>query len=209
MHPSPQFHHADLADARNFIASHPFATLCRNGEDGPLIALAPLVQNGETALIGHIAKANDFFDRHSDGSIPVMVLFRGADAYVSASYYPSKRETAKVVPTWNYEAVEVRGELRFNPNPTQMTDYLSPLIAHSESPLPEPWSITDAPPDYIAKLSHAIVGFDIEITSVRFVRKLSQDKSDADRAGVIDGIETFGSAQERPIASLMRAELAQ
>lgn len=206
MHPAHIFDHANRSDALAFIAAHPFAAISRNGEDGPVTALAPVVATSATRMIGHIARNNGFLVTNSDQTCPVSVLFRGADAYVSASYYPSKAEHGKVVPTWNYEAVEVRGRLRFNADPDAMADYLVPLTDQMEAGRAQPWAVTDAPGDYIAKLSRAIVGFDIEVADIRFVRKLSQNKSAQDRAGIIANLASGNGIGDRIMSEGMRLE---
>lgn len=209
MHPARIFDHVERSDALAFMAAHPFAAISRNGDDGPITALAPVVAINATHMIGHIACNNAFYIANCDQTYPVSVLFRGPDAYVSASYYPSKAEHGKVVPTWNYEAVEVRGRLRFNADPDAMVDYLAPLTDQMEAGQSKPWAVTDAPPDYIAKLSRAIIGFDIEVADIRFVRKLSQNKSAQDRAGVIENLASGSGVGDRLISERMRMERAR
>jgi transcriptional regulator len=185
------------------IADHPLATLCRNGPAGPLLAYAPLVAEraggAVTALVGHIARANPFW-RGADGA-DVVAMFAGPDGYVSPGFYPSKREHGRVVPTWNYQRVEIRGRIALETEPARLRSHVDAPTVMMESSRPAPWSVADAPGDYTAGLLRAIVGLRIEVTSAAGSWKLGQGKSDADRAGVIDGLLADGAAA---IAEAMR-----
>jgi transcriptional regulator len=155
-----------------------------------VIAHVPLVgvkddQGQLVELIGHVARANLFHERIDESGTPVVAVFRGADAYVSPSLYPSKREHGKVVPTWNYLAAEARGTIFIDRDPANMTDYLVPLTNHMESHRPVPWAVSDAPADYLDKMARAIVGLKIRVTDLTGKRKISQGKSEADYQGVV------------------------
>jgi len=189
MHPTPIFTNDDRGQALSFAASYPFATLAVNGEAGPVTALVPLVYDAKREhFIGHVAKANSFW-KAAQKSGQAVAVFRGPDAYISPSFYPSKAEHGKTVPTWNYMAVEIRGEL---------TDKM-------ESHRDVPWAMSDAPEDYIAKLSAAIVGFSLRIDDITFVEKLSQNKTERDRAGVIHALENSKLSTDVAVASVMKA----
>ena len=204
MHPTPIFTNDDRGQALSFAASYPFATLAVNGETGPVTALVPLTltQEGDTFL-GHVAKANPFWKAAQKAGQAVAV-FRGPDAYISPSSYPSKAEHHKAVPTWNYMAVEIRGAISVETEAAKMTEFLKPLTAQMESHRDLPWKMSDAPADYIAKLSNAIVGFSLSVEAFHFVEKLSQNKSEADQRGVMLDLDASGDAGQRALAAAMR-----
>ncbi|MEL7547371.1 MAG: FMN-binding negative transcriptional regulator [Pseudomonadota bacterium] len=173
------------------IQAHPLATLACNGEAGPVIAHVPLVaeiQAGKIhALVGHVARANPIW-QSAKGALGVAV-FSGPDAYVSPGYYPSKQAHGKVVPTWNYVRVEARGRFTIESEPVKMRAYIDPPTDHMEQPRRDSWSTKDAPDAYINQLSQAIVGVRLDIVQIEGVWKLSQNKSQADFAGVVQGLE--------------------
>ena len=204
MHPSRQYQEPDHDQALQFIAAYPFATLVVNGDDGPVTALAPLTYEKDThVIIGHVARANPFW-RAAIHSPKAIALFRGPDAYVSPALYPSKGTHGKVVPTWNYIAVEVRGSVNIETNPEHMRRFLEPLMNLMESHRAVPWEISDAPADYIETLSKGIVGVTIGVEAITYVKKLSQDKSDNDRLGVLNSFEASGDDAEGRLVDAMR-----
>jgi transcriptional regulator len=179
----------DPEEAWAFVKAHPFAVLCVNGPDGPVIAHVPLVarQNVETKaaeLIGHIARANPFHEAVPISGGPCVAVFRGADAYVSPSLYPSKQVHGKVVPTWAYLAAEARGHLFVETDPQAMRSYLEPATDDMEAASLKPWAIDDAPADYISTLERGIVGLRIRVTALSAKRKINQGKPQADYQSV-------------------------
>jgi transcriptional regulator len=135
-----------------------------------------------------------------------LVIFAGADAYVSPSWYPSKAETGKVVPTWNYELVHARGFLHHIDDPAWLVAHVAALTDRHEAGRAEPWSVEDAPLEYIEKLAKAIVGVEVELTEVVGKRKLSQSRSDEDVAGVSAGLSVSDRPDDLIIAQLMRSK---
>ncbi len=159
-----------------------------------------LVDDGASLVRGHLARPNPIV-----GSLPApaVLIVPVSDAYVSPNWYPSKAETARVVPTWNYEIVHLHGRLRTHDR--GWTERLvRDLTDHHEAAMPEPWSVDDAPAAYIDKLLNAIVGVSIEVDRVEAKRKLSQNKSEADIAGAIDGLERHDHRQDADVADAMR-----
>ena len=134
-------------------------------------------------LQGHVARANPLWRSVAEGA-EVLVVFRGADAYISPSSYPSKRTDGKVVPTWNYSVVHARGTIRFFDDEARLHALVSNLTDRFERDRPEPWAVSDAPADYVRAMLRAIVGFEIEITELVGKFKASQNRSAEDRAGV-------------------------
>jgi transcriptional regulator len=137
-------------------------------------------------LVGHIARANKQW-KLLDAAVESFAIFSGVDGYVSPSYYATKQETGRVVPTWNYEAVHVYGRLEVIEDPARVLEIVTNLTNRFEGARKAPWKVSDAPDDYVAMQLKAIVGVVLHITQTIGVRKLSQNKTAADRAGVIAG----------------------
>lgn len=208
MHPTATFH-ADVDDnAIAFIDSHPFATMAVNADNGPLVALVPLAlaydEAGEAdRLMGHVARHNPFWQAAADGPVPAAAVFHGPDAYVSPSVYPSKQVDGRVVPTWNYIALEVRGQLTVETEADAIRPYLDAITDKMEAQRAAPWQVSDAPEDYIDRLSRGIVGFELTLDEIKYVRKLSQNKSDNDHNGVHESLAT----SQDPSAQLLASEM--
>jgi transcriptional regulator len=213
MYAPPSNRVSDQAETTAFVDAHPFAVLCVNGGDGPVIAHVPLVAVKDdkgrlVELIGHVARANPFHERIAEGGTPVVAVFRGADAYVSPSLYPSKREHGKVVPTWNYLAAEARGTIFIDRDPANMTDYLVPLTNQMESHRSVPWAVNDAPADYLDMMARAIVGLRIKVSDLTGKRKISQGKSEADYQGVVTAFAASENQNEHRLSVEMTKESA-
>lgn len=138
-------------------------------------------------LRGHVARANPLW-RQAGAGTPALAIFQGDDAYISPSWYPSKREHGKAVPTWNYVVVHARGTLRAIDDAAWMRGLLDTLTAEQEAGLPQPWSISDAPADYIEKMVAAVVGIELPIEQITGKWKVSQNQPDANRAGAAQGL---------------------
>ena len=202
MHPSSIFH-TDADAARAIIAQSPLATVAANGSDGPVVAIVPLVwREDQSKLIGHVARTNAFWEALQDQTPIVTAVFRSDDAYVSASAYPSKAEHGKVVPTWNYIAAEARGELTFRTELSAIRESVAALSDQMEAEREMPWAITDAPDAYIDKLANAIVAFEIRVSGLKGVRKLSQNKNETDRAGVMSDLIKQDAGSERLVKEM-------
>jgi transcriptional regulator len=181
--------------------------------------LLPFVVDDDLGTVrAHIARANPHW-RALDGTTVLMIVPVG-DAYVSPGWYESKRDDPRVVPTWNYELVHVRGTAHVRDDAAFVESLVRSLTEHHEarrigersgtsSALPPAWSVDDAPPDFIARQLRAIVGIELSITSVVAKRKLSQNRSDADRHGVIEGLSESSQPGSRAVAEAMRADLVQ
>ncbi|QHF10848.1 FMN-binding negative transcriptional regulator [Pseudomonas syringae] len=182
------------------------AILVTDGAEGLQATHLPLLlrrdEGSYGTLYGHLAKANPQWQQLSAGA-EALVIFPGGDAYVSPSFYPSKREHGKVVPTWNYVAVHAYGQAEVFTDAAQLHRLLADLTHRHESGRAQPWSIDDAPADYIAKMLGAIVGFSIPVQRLQGKRKLSQNRSAEDMAGVRDGLATSQDANDQHFARLM------
>lgn len=186
-----------------FIREHPFATIINAGPDGPMATHAPVELEPDAGakgtLIGHLAKANPQWKTMEAGE-PTLVVFHGPQAYVSPSFYPSKQEHGRVVPTWDYVAVHARGRAKTFDDPGELRALLEALTDRHEHPRPAPWALDDAPEDFLQGAMGAIVGFRIEIETLEGQWKVSQNRSEADRRGVIEGLGE-GDEQARAIAA--------
>ncbi len=184
------FAERDPAVLRSVIDAASIASLV-SVVDGSLFATTvPLLYDdvaGTPRLIGHLARKNPQARPLSE-PVEALAIFAGADGYVSPSMYPSKAEHGKVVPTWNYESVHVWGPLILHDDPMWTLELVSRLTDHHESRLDGmPWSVVDAPPEFVDAQLKGIVGIEIPIDRVIGKRKLSQNRTDADRAGVAQG----------------------
>ena len=138
------------------------------------------------------------------GDAEALIIYQGADAYIRPGWYPSKTEHGKVVPTWNYVAVHAYGVLRFVREPDALRRHLARLTATHEGARAQPWSITDAPADYIEKQLGAIVGVEIAITRLEGKWKMSQNRSAEDVQGVIEGLGASEDPREREVAEIVK-----
>jgi transcriptional regulator len=143
-------------------------------------------------LKAHVARANPLWKAHPAGA-DVTVIFQSVEHYVSPGWYPSKAETGKVVPTWNYALVEVRGPLIVHDDALWLRAQVGALTERHEGARSEPWRVEDAPPGYIDAMLRGIVGIEIPISSIVGKFKLSQNRSDTDRAGVVAGLGVDGA----------------
>ncbi len=152
-------------------------------------------------LKAHVARNNPVWQDAASAGVPVLVVFRGAQAYVSPNWYPSKHETHRQVPTWNYEAVHAHGTLRAHDDERYLRGVVARLTRRHEATEPRPWKMGDAPADYTGELMRKIVGIEITITSLVGVSKMSQNKEPRDRQGVALNFEARGQAE---LAGLVR-----
>jgi transcriptional regulator len=195
----PHFREPDQAALLAFIAARHLGTLVTLGGDGALreldLTLLPLLHDPRPAplgrLIGHVAKANPQWKR-LDGSVAAMAIFQGGDYYVSPAWYPSKQDTGRVVPTWNYETVVAWGRLTVLEQPAEILPIVTALTQRHEGARAaagkgEAWAVTDAPPDFVQAQLKGIVGLSLAIERLEGKRKLSQNRTPEDRAGVFAG----------------------
>jgi transcriptional regulator len=154
-------------------------------------------------LRGHVARANPQW-RDIDG-VSTLVLFPLTDAYVSPSSYPSKAEHGKVVPTWNYEVVHVHGTVQIHDDPEWLRELVTDLTGQHEAArsVESPWAVTDAPSDFIDKQLRAIVGVEVQIESIEGKRKLSQNRSEADRLGAAGALASSMRRGDQAVAEAM------
>ncbi len=191
-----------------FLAQHPMAQLVTMTDDGlvatPLPMLYEPATDGMGSLAGHVARANRQWV-NATPLVEALAIFTGSNAYVSPNWYPSKAEHGKVVPTWNYETVHIRGRFVVHDEPEWKRALVTRLTQHHESQFLNPWAVTDAPADYIDSMLNAIVGIELHITSIQAKRKLSQNRPAADIAGTIAGLSDVGGPSAE-IAEAMKRQ---
>jgi transcriptional regulator len=206
MYTPAAFKYDDIASLHELIEGTRLAILVTHDENGMQASHLPLLLNPEQGshgtLHGHLAKANPQCQALVGGA-EVMVIFPGADAYVSPSFYPAKAEHGKVVPTWNYLAVHAYGVPQVFTDAGRLLEVVRGLTEKHEAGRTNPWSVDDAPADYIEKMLGAIVGFALPMTRLEGKRKLSQNRSTADITGVRDGLTASGDAKDQELARFM------
>ena len=189
------------------IRAHPLGALVVLTAKGLDANHIPFEVDPDTApfgtLRGHIARANTLW-RDFSRDVEALVIFQGPGTYVSPSWYPTKRETAKVVPTWNYAVVHAHGALRFIDDRAWLRAFVDKLTNRHEAERRDRWKITDAPPDYIDKQLGAIIGLEIPITRLIGKWKVSQNRPPQDRDGVVEGLLQEGGHSAAAIAALVR-----
>jgi transcriptional regulator len=203
----PHFSIDDPEEIAAFIAAEPFAAVVVSGPDGPVAAYAPLHPETDEAgriigLHGHLAANNPLLALAEDG-VTALALFRGAEAYVSPSAYPSKAVHGEAVPTWNYMAAEARGRLTISREAADRRAALDQLTGLMEAGRAAPWSLDDAPADYVERLMRAIVAIRIDVTHIAAKKKLSQNKADPDYFGVAADLAARDDDGARAIARAM------
>jgi transcriptional regulator len=177
------------------IRAHPLGTLVTAGTDGLIANLIPflLIEEGDRGTLrAHIARANGQVNALRDAA-ETLVIFQGAESYITPSWYASKAEHGRVVPTWNYVVVQARGTPRVIDDPAWIRTQIGQLTTTQESQRANPWHVEDAPEDFIEAQMRAIIGVEIPIASIEGKWKVSQNRNAADRAGVQDGLRETGN----------------
>lgn len=206
---TPPFNRADDEDElRELVAAVRvgWLVISRAGA-APAATLLPLVWKGDS-VVAHFAKANPHWREIADDT-PALFIVTGPDAYVSPSWYPAKAEHGKVVPTWNYSAVHLTGTARVHDDPQWLRAAVTDLTDQHEGSRDEPWHVSDAPDAYIDGQLRGIVGVELTVTGVEGKAKLSQNRSDADREGVVDGLRADGRPGDLGVAEAMGTSLSR
>lgn len=191
---------------RALLARHPLGLLIAQNAAGLTAEHIPMQiaarADGAQVLRGHVARANALW-RTLPAQAPVLAVFTGACHYISPTWYVSKQESGKVVPTWNYATVHARGSIRFIEDAAWLASLVESLTDEQEGARAPRWHVADAPADYIAAMLRGIVGFEIELQALDGKFKASQNRSAADRLGVAQGLRAQGLSAE-DIAELCR-----
>ena len=197
---------ADIDGIRALVAAVGSAQLVTVGPDGyPLATLLPVIWD-EDRLVLHMARANQHWKAVEPGS-PAIAVVTGPEAYVSPSWYASKEEHGRVVPTWNYSAVELRGRVTVHEDEAWLREAVTRLTDLHETGRAEQWGVGDAPAAYVGKQLRAIVGVEMVVEHVEAKAKLSQNRSDEDRVGVVAVLRREGGPREQLVADAMSREL--
>lgn len=155
-------------------------------------------------LRGHVARANPLWRQHR-AEREALAIFQGPHAYISPSLYPSKQESGKVVPTWDYAVVHAHGTLRFIHDAVWLRELVGNLTDAHEASRQSPWKVDDAPVDYVEKMLSAIVGFEFSVARLTGKWKVSQNRDAADQQGVVAGLNAAGDENSREIAEMLSA----
>lgn len=201
----PIFREDRIDVMRDLIVAHPFATIVTAAMGSLTADHVPLVlktQGMHSALHGHIAVANPLFQGGHD-FFDVLTIFQGPQTYVTPSWYASKQEHGKVVPTWNYVVVHARGQLRFTRDPDWILGHLNDLTNEHESHRAQPWQVSDAPTEFVQRQFKGLVGFEIDVSDMQGTWKVSQNKALADWRGVKEGLEQAATPQADAMAELV------
>jgi transcriptional regulator len=208
MYQPPHFREDRLEVQHALIKAHPLGLLICASADGPVANAIPFLLDPDASpkgtLRAHLARANPQWRALTEGG-RALIVFQGADSYVTPSWYATKRETGKVVPTWNYAIVQARGTARIIEDRDWLAHHVSQLTGYNEAPRAQPWAVNDAPPAYIDAQLKGIVGIEIEIAEIEGKWKVSQNRPESDRTGVADGLEADQhTAEARAMAEMVR-----
>lgn len=205
MYLPPAFAVSDTREIFSLIRACRLANLVTATEEGPFATPLPLfLDESEGALgtlYGHVALANPHWKLPAIGD--ALAIFMGPDAYISPSFYASKAEHGRVVPTWNYMAVHARGAVEFFDDPARKLEVVTRLTKLHEGERQQPWAVSDAPEKFIEAQLRGIVGVRLEITSLEGKRKMSQNRNEADRAGVAMGLGSGERETDRVVSELV------
>lgn len=189
-----------------FIKEQPLATVIAQTGNGLEACHIPMYWQDDGSefgcLYGHIAKVNAL-NNSTNLTTPWLVIFQDAGHYISPNWYPSKAVTHKEVPTWNYQSVHITGNVSLLTAPEALIDILSKQTVDFEASQPHPWSLDDAPVEYIQAMCRAIVGIRVNITDVQAQFKLSQNKTVENRVGVVAGLKGLGTFEAGKMARLV------
>jgi len=185
------FRESDIESLLDFIEHHGFATWVLSLDNQIYADHLPLYLNRQDGvygtLQGHVSRANSMWAHCSQG-VDSLAVFQGANAYISPSYYPSKHQHGKVVPTWNYAVVHAQGKARAVEDRDWLIQHLTRITAQHEKHQAQPWQLSDAPEDFLSQLLDAIVGIELPIEKLTGKWKMSQNRPRADKLGAAQGL---------------------
>ena len=208
MHIPKHFAQNDPEQLKDLIRTYPFATLITHSAAGIEANHIPLLlaeSDGKNVLQGHIAKANPLWKQVQSGA-EVLVIFHGPNSYISPNYYPTKQEHGKVVPTWNYVTVHVKGAMNYIHDADWNREIITRLTDHHEAGQVTPWSVVDAPEAFTEKMLSAIVGLQIDIFSMVGKWKVSQNQPEQNKQGVVDGLSQGADREGQQMAALVKEQ---
>ena len=199
------FEESNIDVLYEFIRCNPFAILVTNTASGLYADHIPVYLNTKNmervCVQGHIATSNPLWKNILDAQ-ESLLIFQGGNAYITPSWFPSKETNGRVVPTWNYSAVHVKGNIAFIHEPSWKIELLSNLTAQQEEKLEKPWLVSDAPTEFIEKLLPAIMGFEIVVKEIFGKFKHSQNQPKENRVGIAAGLEKQGHEMSKQIPTV-------
>lgn len=205
-----QFEETSVPVLLSLIKAHPLATVITMSVSGLNANHIPMVlvesTNGQMALRGHVARANPML-ADLVVSPQTLLVFQGAEHYITPSWYATKKETEKVVPTWNYAVVHVKGQMRVVDDAAWLHQQLEDLTVQQESTRAMPWSVNDAPAEFLDQIKQAIVGFEVQVESMVGKWKVSQNQPPKNRATVVEGLEREGTEKALLMRDLVKKNL--
>jgi transcriptional regulator len=200
------FEENSLPILHDLIEAQPFASLITMGSSGLFASHLPMVLDRKAGTIGllrcHLSRANRQW-REFSPAVEALAIFSGPQHYITPSWYPEKQDTGKVVPTWNYAVVHAYGHLKIVEDPAWLLDHLKTLTGVHEAASQTPWKISDAPADYIASEMKGIVGLEFSIERLEGKWKVSQNRSERDRIGVVEGLERLDTDKSHAMKVLV------
>ena len=210
MYQPPHFREDDPAAKAALIRAFPLGLLITSGPGGLMANAIPFLYDETGGPCGvlrcHVAKANPQWKELASG-LEALVVFQGSEHYIRPGWYESKRETHKVVPTWNYAMVQARGTARAIEDKAWLAMQIRAVTAMMEGGAPEPWAVEDAPDDFIAGQIKGIVGIEIEVAALDGKWKVSQNRNEADRRGVVAGLSALGDPAAEAMAEMVAARI--
>ena len=206
MYVPSHFEETRLAVLHDLVRNHPLATLVTLDRDGLNANHIPIELDPEPSplgtLRGHVSRANPMW-RDFSADVGTLVIFQGPETYITPSWYQTKQESGKVVPTWNYAVVHAYGPLRIVEDPVWLRALVEKLTDRHEAQRAEPWEVADAPDDYIKGQLQGIVGIEIPIERLIGKWKVSQNRPEVDRKGVVQGLQELGKSDGGCMADLV------
>ena len=204
----PPHHREDRLEVQHaLIRAHSLGTLVTLGASGLVANAIPFILDAAGGALGtlkgHLARSNSQW-RDFDRAVEALVVFQGADSYITPSWYQTKQETGKVVPTWNYAIVQASGPMRTIEDRDWLAAQIAALTATQEHARPQPWSVSDAPAAFVESQIKGIVGIEIPIARIEGKWKVSQNRPAADRRGVVEGLLGSDDAMSQAMATLVR-----
>lgn len=211
MYMPKHFEETRVPALHELIRAHPLGALVTLTPAGLDANHIPFEVDPEPApfgtLRGHVARANPVWRESRDAQ--VLVIFQGPSTYISPAWYPTKQESGKVVPTWNYAVVHAHGALRVIDDRAWLRAFVETLTDRHEAGRATPWHVTDAPADYIDSMVGGIVGLEVAVIRLVGKWKVSQNRPAQDRAGVVEGLSREGGEEAAAMAEMVRARSAE
>ena len=192
------------------MRERPLASLVTFGRSGLFASHLPMILDDQVAPLGllrcHVSRANAQW-KEFDPAVEALAIFSGAGHYISPNWYAEKQATGKVVPTWNYAVVHAFGYLKVMEDADWLRAHVESLTTIHEAGAARPWAVSDAPAEYVASQIKGIVGFEMKIERLEGKWKVSQNRSESDRRGVVKGLDALGSAEAGEMARLVEETL--